>query len=77
MQLCSADLDLCIYNLHLKDLLQLDTVLRQDKHLVGGEVAQHPSGLRHCHPGLHQALCTRTPGRWVWGVVEPAPQEGE
>ncbi|XP_036901960.1 ellis-van Creveld syndrome protein isoform X1 [Sturnira hondurensis] len=28
----SADLDLCIYNLHLKDLLQLDAALRQDKH---------------------------------------------
>ncbi|XP_045689985.1 ellis-van Creveld syndrome protein isoform X2 [Phyllostomus hastatus] len=28
----SADLDLCIYNLHLKDLLELDTALRQDRH---------------------------------------------
>ncbi|XP_054438204.1 evC complex member EVC [Pteronotus mesoamericanus] len=28
----SADLDLCIYNLHLKDLRQLDTALRQDRH---------------------------------------------
>ncbi|XP_066134859.1 evC complex member EVC isoform X4 [Saccopteryx bilineata] len=30
----SADVDLCIYNLHLKDLLQLDTALRQDKHVM-------------------------------------------
>ncbi|KAM8802372.1 evC complex member EVC isoform 3-T3 [Rhynchonycteris naso] len=30
----SADLDLCIYNLHLKDLLQLDTALRRDKHMM-------------------------------------------
>ncbi|XP_014393769.1 PREDICTED: LOW QUALITY PROTEIN: ellis-van Creveld syndrome protein [Myotis brandtii] len=30
----SADLDLCIYHLHLKDLLQLDVALRQDKHLM-------------------------------------------
>ncbi|CAK6433311.1 unnamed protein product [Pipistrellus nathusii] len=30
----SADLDLCIYNLHLKDLLQLDAALRQDRHLM-------------------------------------------
>ena len=28
------DLDLCIYNLHLKDLLQLDAALRQEKHMV-------------------------------------------
>ncbi|XP_006107887.2 ellis-van Creveld syndrome protein [Myotis lucifugus] len=28
----SADLDLCIYHLHLKDLLQLDAALRQDEH---------------------------------------------
>ncbi|XP_032961436.1 evC complex member EVC isoform X1 [Rhinolophus ferrumequinum] len=30
----SADLDLCIYNLHLKDLLHLDTALRQEKQLM-------------------------------------------
>ncbi|XP_062964270.1 evC complex member EVC isoform X2 [Cynocephalus volans] len=30
----SADIDLCIYNLHLKDLLHLDTALRQEKHMV-------------------------------------------
>ncbi|EPY77930.1 ellis-van Creveld syndrome protein [Camelus ferus] len=29
----SVDLDLCIYNLHLKDLLHLDAALRQEKHL--------------------------------------------
>lgn len=32
--LLSVDLDLCIYNLHLKDLLQLDAALRQEKHTV-------------------------------------------
>uniref|UniRef100_A0A8C9JWD5 EvC ciliary complex subunit 1 n=1 Tax=Panthera tigris altaica TaxID=74533 RepID=A0A8C9JWD5_PANTA len=30
----SVDLDLCIYNLHLKDLLHLDTALRREKHLM-------------------------------------------
>ncbi|KAM9742378.1 evC complex member EVC isoform 1-T1 [Dama dama] len=30
----SVDLDLCIYNLHLKDLLQLDAALRQEKHMM-------------------------------------------
>ncbi|XP_032488529.1 ellis-van Creveld syndrome protein isoform X6 [Phocoena sinus] len=30
----SLDLDLCIYNLHLKDLLHLDTALRQEKHMM-------------------------------------------
>ncbi|XP_074206668.1 evC complex member EVC isoform X10 [Camelus bactrianus] len=30
----SVDLDLCIYNLHLKDLLHLDAALRQEKHLM-------------------------------------------
>ncbi|XP_046948102.1 evC complex member EVC isoform X2 [Lynx rufus] len=30
----SVDLDLCIYNLHLKDLLRLDTALRREKHLM-------------------------------------------
>ncbi|XP_023375952.1 ellis-van Creveld syndrome protein, partial [Pteropus vampyrus] len=30
----SVDLDLCIYNLHLKDLLRLDTALRQEKQLM-------------------------------------------
>nr|XP_055182209.1 evC complex member EVC isoform X3 [Nyctereutes procyonoides] len=30
----SVDLDLCIYNLHLKDLLHLDTALRQEKHMM-------------------------------------------
>ncbi|XP_061048069.1 evC complex member EVC isoform X4 [Eubalaena glacialis] len=30
----SVDLDLCIYNLHLKDLLHLDTALRQEKHML-------------------------------------------
>ncbi|XP_036184472.1 ellis-van Creveld syndrome protein isoform X2 [Myotis myotis] len=30
----SADLDLCIYHLHLKDLLQLDAALRQDERLM-------------------------------------------
>lgn len=30
----SADLDLCIYSLHLKDLLQLDAALRRDRHLM-------------------------------------------
>ncbi|XP_064440318.1 evC complex member EVC isoform X6 [Mirounga angustirostris] len=29
----SVDLDLCIYNLHLKDLLHLDTALRREKHM--------------------------------------------
>ncbi|XP_073093968.1 evC complex member EVC isoform X6 [Manis javanica] len=29
-----VDLDLCIYNLHLKDLLHLDTALRQEKHMM-------------------------------------------
>ncbi|XP_027400807.1 ellis-van Creveld syndrome protein isoform X2 [Bos indicus x Bos taurus] len=30
----SVDLDLCVYNLHLKDLLQLDAALRQEKHMM-------------------------------------------
>ncbi|KAM5337102.1 evC complex member EVC isoform 2-T2 [Glossophaga mutica] len=30
----SADLDLCIYNLHLKDLLELGTALRRDEHAM-------------------------------------------
>ncbi|XP_045737465.1 evC complex member EVC isoform X3 [Mirounga angustirostris] len=30
----SVDLDLCIYNLHLKDLLHLDTALRREKHMM-------------------------------------------
>ncbi|XP_057562217.1 evC complex member EVC isoform X4 [Hippopotamus amphibius kiboko] len=30
----SVDLDLCIYNLHLKDLLHLDAALRQEKHMM-------------------------------------------
>ncbi|XP_049637608.1 evC complex member EVC [Suncus etruscus] len=30
----SLDLDLCIYNLHLQDLLSLDAALRQEKHLM-------------------------------------------
>ncbi|KAM5285875.1 evC complex member EVC isoform 2-T2 [Hipposideros larvatus] len=30
----SVDLDLCIYSLHLKDLLRLDTALRQEKQLM-------------------------------------------
>lgn len=30
----SVDLDLCIYNLHLKDLLRLDTALRRERHLM-------------------------------------------
>uniref|UniRef100_A0A8C5Y1D1 EvC ciliary complex subunit 1 n=1 Tax=Microcebus murinus TaxID=30608 RepID=A0A8C5Y1D1_MICMU len=30
----SADVALCVYHLHLKDLLRLDTALRQEKHLM-------------------------------------------
>ncbi|XP_039087970.1 ellis-van Creveld syndrome protein isoform X2 [Hyaena hyaena] len=30
----SVDLDLCIYSLHLKDLLHLDAALRQEKHMM-------------------------------------------
>ncbi|XP_077859277.1 evC complex member EVC isoform X6 [Macaca mulatta] len=30
----SIDIDLCIYSLHLKDLLHLDTALRQEKHMM-------------------------------------------
>ncbi|XP_044931454.1 ellis-van Creveld syndrome protein isoform X2 [Mustela putorius furo] len=30
----SVDLDLCIYNLHLKDLLHLDKALRREKHMM-------------------------------------------
>ncbi|XP_036083376.1 ellis-van Creveld syndrome protein isoform X2 [Rousettus aegyptiacus] len=30
----SADLDLCVYNLHLKDLLHLDAALRQERRLM-------------------------------------------
>ncbi|XP_073895513.1 evC complex member EVC isoform X7 [Macaca fascicularis] len=30
----SVDIDLCIYSLHLKDLLHLDTALRQEKHMM-------------------------------------------
>ncbi|XP_047305764.1 evC complex member EVC isoform X3 [Homo sapiens] len=30
----SVDVDLCIYSLHLKDLLHLDTALRQEKHMM-------------------------------------------
>ena len=40
--LFSVDLDLCIYNLHLKDLLRLDTALRREKHLVGGRPSFSP-----------------------------------
>uniref|UniRef100_A0A8C5KYV0 EvC ciliary complex subunit 1 n=1 Tax=Jaculus jaculus TaxID=51337 RepID=A0A8C5KYV0_JACJA len=34
----SADIDLCVYSLHLKALLRVDAVLRQEKHLVGGSI---------------------------------------
>uniref|UniRef100_A0A8C9A3S8 EvC ciliary complex subunit 1 n=1 Tax=Prolemur simus TaxID=1328070 RepID=A0A8C9A3S8_PROSS len=30
----SADIDLCVYHLHLKDLLRLDTALRREKHMM-------------------------------------------
>ncbi|XP_053421901.1 evC complex member EVC isoform X1 [Nycticebus coucang] len=30
----SIDIDLCVYSLHLKDLLHLDTELRQEKHVM-------------------------------------------
>ncbi|XP_075400665.1 evC complex member EVC isoform X2 [Tenrec ecaudatus] len=30
----SVDINLCVYNLHLKDLLRLDSALRQEKHLM-------------------------------------------
>ncbi|XP_026370164.2 evC complex member EVC isoform X3 [Ursus arctos] len=30
----SVDLDLCMYDLHLKDLLRLDTALRREKHVM-------------------------------------------
>ncbi|XP_076992478.1 evC complex member EVC [Tamandua tetradactyla] len=30
----SVDINLCIYNLHLKELLRLDTALRQEKHMM-------------------------------------------
>ncbi|XP_013362294.1 PREDICTED: ellis-van Creveld syndrome protein isoform X2 [Chinchilla lanigera] len=30
----SADIDLCVYNLHLKDLQRLDTALRQEQHMM-------------------------------------------
>ncbi|XP_033069609.1 ellis-van Creveld syndrome protein isoform X5 [Trachypithecus francoisi] len=30
----SVDINLCIYSLHLKDLLHLDTALRQEKHMM-------------------------------------------
>ncbi|XP_012518304.1 PREDICTED: ellis-van Creveld syndrome protein [Propithecus coquereli] len=30
----SVDIDLCVYHLHLKDLLRLDTALRQEKHMM-------------------------------------------
>ncbi|XP_070314233.1 evC complex member EVC isoform X3 [Odocoileus virginianus] len=30
----SVDLDLCIYSLHLKDLLRLDAALREEKHMM-------------------------------------------
>ncbi|XP_006874202.1 PREDICTED: ellis-van Creveld syndrome protein [Chrysochloris asiatica] len=30
----SVDINLCVYNLHLKDLLRLDAVLRQEKHTM-------------------------------------------
>lgn len=40
------DLDLCVYNLHLKDLLQLDAALRQEKHMVGG--VQDPEACPPC-----------------------------
>ncbi|XP_021572422.1 ellis-van Creveld syndrome protein [Carlito syrichta] len=30
----SVDIDLCVYHLHLKDLLRLDTALRQEQHLM-------------------------------------------
>ncbi|XP_032349707.1 ellis-van Creveld syndrome protein isoform X3 [Camelus ferus] len=42
----SVDLDLCIYNLHLKDLLHLDAALRQEKHLPP-RPAGHSTGNNH------------------------------
>lgn len=55
---CSADLDLCIYNLHLKDLLHLDTALRQEKQLVGGEVGS--SAFPSSKTEIQGSLCTET-----------------
>lgn len=40
--LFSVDLDLCMYHLHLKDLLRLDTALRREEHVVGGGVGCSP-----------------------------------
>lgn len=35
----SVDLDLCVYSLHLRELLRVDAALRQEKHMVGGEAS--------------------------------------
>ena len=49
--LSSVDLDLCIYNLHLKDLLHLDTALRREKHMVGaGWAVPFPAARESCVP---------------------------
>lgn len=53
------DLDLCIYNLHLKDLLHLDTALRQEKHMVGRALGTRETG----------SPCAWSPGDpWETGV---------
>ena len=63
------DLDLCIYNLHLKDLLQLDAALRQEKHMVGRVLRTQRPALR-----VHGVLGTL--GKWASVTAEP-PQRGE
>lgn len=57
------DLDLCIYNLHLKDLLHLDTALRQEKHMVGGEVSLSLSPVRNGETRLAECSESQTPSR--------------
>nr|XP_036883140.1 ellis-van Creveld syndrome protein [Manis javanica] len=64
-----VDLDLCIYNLHLKDLLHLDTALRQEKHMVGGEVSLSLSPVRNGETRLAECSESQTPSRNGHGAV--------
>lgn len=64
------DLDLCIYNLHLKDLLQLDAALRQEEHMVGGVLRTKRPTL--CVRGILGMLRKRASV-----PVEPPQGEGE
>ncbi|XP_043303658.1 ellis-van Creveld syndrome protein isoform X5 [Cervus canadensis] len=60
----SVDLDLCIYNLHLKDLLQLDAALRQEKHMTMSSPVQDLETHREEERAvLHKDVKFRSSGR--------------